>query len=275
MSKSAILFDIGGSKMRLAFSKDGISFEQPEIIETPQDYNVGVAKFVETAKKVAGNEKIDMVVGGIAGPFDEKKRSLVGSPNLQGWIGRPLKADIERELGVNIYIENDAAMVGLGETVFGAGRGNRIVAYITVSTGVGGARLVDGKVDEKLIGFEPGHQLLNIEKNETLQQLIGGRELENRLGKKPREITDPSFWDDYAKKLAFGLCNVCIFWSPDCIVLGGSMITGDPAISVDKTREYLKETLKIFPEIPILKKSELNDVGGLYGALAFMRNITQ
>jgi len=105
----------------------------------------------------------------------------------------------------------------------------------------------------------------------TLEDLISGKALQAETGKHPREITDPAVWDDRAKKLAIGLNNIIVEWSPDCVVLGGSMITGNPAISIDKTAEYLKDILKIFPRLPIIKKAELGDFGGLYGALAFIK----
>jgi len=53
------------------------------------------------------------------------------------------------------------------------------------------------------------------------------------------------------------------------------MITGNPSISVEKTEKYLKEILKIFPKLPVIKKAELGDFGGLYGALAFIKSKQQ
>jgi glucokinase len=50
---------------------------------------------------------------------------------------------------------------GLGEAVFGAGKGREIVVYMTISTGVGGARIVGGKIDASAMGFEPGHQIID------------------------------------------------------------------------------------------------------------------
>ncbi len=64
---------------------------------------------------------------------------------------------------------------------------------------------------------------------------------------------------------------MCVFWSPDVIVLGGSMITGDPSIPLDITEAHLKEILKIYPELPAIKKAELGDSGGLHGALEYIK----
>ncbi len=102
--------------------------------------------------------------------------------------------------------------------------------------------------------------------------MISGKALQEKTGKHPREITDQKVWDEFAKILAFGLNNIIVEWSPNVVVLGGSMITGDPAIPLFKVEMHLKEILKIFPELPAIKKAELGDFGGLYGGLAYLRN---
>ena len=92
-------------------------------------------------------------------------------------------------------------------------------------------------------------------------------------GKKPKEITDPAFWDDMARVLAIGINNTIVHWSPDVVVLGGSMITGEPAIPVDATERYLHDMLKVYPQLPPVKKSELGDHGGLWGALEYAKTL--
>ncbi len=274
-----ILFDIGGTKTRVAYTTDLEKFESPIIISTPPLYEEGIKAIIDAVEKCAGGREIKMLCGGIAGPFNEKKESLVGSPNLKDWIGKPLKKDLGDYFNAKVHIENDSAMVGLGEANFGAGKGFEIVAYMTVSTGVGGARFINGKVDEKSVGFEPGHQIIDADKTlvegvegSQVGYILSGKGVEKRTGKKPKDINEPEFWEKMSEYLAYALNNLSVFWSPDCIVLGGSMITGDPAISVEKTEEKLKEILKIFPEIPVIKKATLEDVGGLYGALAYIKH---
>lgn len=274
-----LIFDIGGTKMRIATSVDLKKFNEPTIVETPRVYEEGIALFKHTAKELIGGESLKAVAGGIAGPFSQKKESLVASPNLQGWIGKPLLEELESSFNVPVHIVNDSALVGLGEAVVGAGKGYEIVVYMTVSTGVGGARLVNGKIDERFIGFEPGHQIIDADKTLCpdcdgiyLGNYISGKALEKRYGKKPYEIKDQSLWDDTLPKwLSYGLHNTIVHWSPEAIVLGGSMIIGDPAISVSATEEYLKDMLKIFPELPKIKKAELGDLGGLYGGMEILK----
>jgi predicted NBD/HSP70 family sugar kinase len=276
-----ILFDIGGTKMRLAFSKDAETFGEPRIVETPKDFKEGIASFVTIAKELASGEKIEGVAGGIAGPLNNEKSMLVNSPNISAWINKPLKTELEKALAAPVSIENDASLVGLGEATHGAGKGRRIVAYITVSTGVGGARIVNGKIDESSMGFEPGHQIINFDndanicpgcnKQGHLEGYVSGNALEQQYGKKPYEIEDEKIWDETAKILAIGLNNTIMHWSPDIVLLGGSMITKEPGISVKKVHYYLKDILRIFPNPPLIEKAALQDIGGLYGALALLK----
>jgi predicted NBD/HSP70 family sugar kinase len=255
---NSILFDIGATKIRVAYSADGEIFEKPKVFETPKNYDEGISLFIKSARECANGREIKSISGGM-------------SRSISGWTYEKFRNDLVDKFGAHVYTENDAAIVGLGEATWGAGRGSKIVAYITVSTGVGGVRIVDGKIDERSIGFEPGKQIIDIDTNKTLEDMISGKALERKTGKHPKEITDPAVWIEHAKILAIGLNNIIVEWSPDCIVLGGSMITGDPAIPLDKTEEYLKEILKIFPKLPAIKVAELGDFGGLYGALAFIK----
>jgi len=274
-----LLFDIGGTKMRLAVSKDGKSFDEPKIVDTPQDFNAGMSLFQKISMELSGGGKIKAVAGGIAGPLDRGKTKLINSPNLPRWVDKPLKETLQKTLKTPVHLENDAAIVGLGEAVNGAGKGEEIVAYITVSTGIGGARIVDGRIDRNIFGFEPGHQI--IDPTGTLCPICGsaghleghlsGVALEARYHKKPYEITDNQVWEEEAKWLAYGLNNTAVYWSPSVIVLGGSMITKSPGISIERVSYHLKKTLTIFPERPRLAKAELGDIGGLYGALEILK----
>jgi len=271
-----LVFDIGGTNMRLAVSRDGKNIAEPKILKTPKDFDEGMLLFKKTALDLSGGEKIKAAAGGIAGPLDGKKERLTNSPNLPGWINKPLKENVEQFIDAPAHIENDAAVAGLGESLVGAGKGYAIVAYITVSTGVGGARIVDGKIDRNAMGFEPGHQIIEINGplcptcgiHGHLEGYISGSALINKYGKKPQDIMDSKVWDEIAYYLALGVHNSLLHWSPDVIVLGGSMMKN---ISLEKVKENLDKILTIFPKAPLIKHAELGDKGGLYGALTIAK----
>jgi predicted NBD/HSP70 family sugar kinase len=286
-----LLFDIGASKTRLAVTDDLDSFGEPLIIETPKNFEDAIGFITRAGMELVSVNRLDSVCGGIAGVLDQSKNRLLRS-NLPKWIGKPLKERLSDSFERPVYLENDSALVGLGEAVFGAGKDYSIVAYITVSTGVGGVRIVNGAIDKSIAGFEPGHQIIasqiscgscdgtefsgpvcpNCGGISHLESYISGTAFEKKYGKKPYEIFDEKIWDEAARVLAVGLNNIVVLWSPDVLVVGGSMMK-KIGIPIEKTREYLKDYLKIFSEPPLLMKAELEDFGGLYGAMAYLRNL--
>ncbi|MEN9920132.1 MAG: hypothetical protein RL538_25 [Candidatus Parcubacteria bacterium] len=275
-----VIFDIGGTKTRVAVSEDLKSYGTPIKFETPMQYEAGVEAICSAALELTGGKPITAIAGGIRGPLKKDKTGISNEVVLTDWINKPLTIDIENKLSAPVFLENDSAIVGLGEAVYGAGKEGAIVAYFTVSTGVGGARYVNGVLDVTSIGFEPGHQILDIDGSifgsdtlHTLENLISGSALERRRGCKPYEIAqDDPVWDELAGYLAVGLRNAILFWSPDVIVLGGSMVVGDPRIMLEVIREKTVEALRGFVPCPIIVDAALRDEGGLYGAMALIKS---
>ncbi len=269
-----IVFDIGGTNTRMASSTDGKTLSDPVIYETPSLFSEGIEKFVKTAKELAREEKIDAIAGGIAGPFNREKSMLAHAPNLPDWNNKPLKQQLENRLQTTVHLENDTAMWGLGEAIHGSGKNNKIVVYITVSTGVGGCRIVDQKIDRSSMGFEPGHQIIDPNGPKCgcggaghLEAFISGSAMQHKFDMHPRNIVDPKIWSEAENYLAIGLFNTCVFWSPDIIVLGGSMMR---SISLDNVQESLMQLNTILPSLPSLALSQLTDVGGLIGSLSYL-----
>jgi predicted NBD/HSP70 family sugar kinase len=271
-----ILFDIGGTKTRVAASTDLVSYGEPLKYETPLSYDEGLKALCDAIVNVSDGAKITALAGGIRGPLNHDKTGIVSEVKLTDWVDKLLAVDLENKFSAPVYLENDTAIVGLGETVFGAGKGYSIVAYHTVSTGVGGARFVDGHIDVSSIGFEPGHQILDIDRSvlgsntpHTLENLVSGTALEKRSGKKPYEIaqSDP-VWNELAGYLAYGLKNTILYWSPDVIVLGGSMVVGDPRILNEDIVRHTKALLGDIEPCPPIVDAKFRDEGGLYGAMA-------
>lgn len=265
-----IVFDIGGTKMRIGIAENFKTISKTVILPTPKSFADGMALFKKASKELANGKKIKAISGGIAGPLDKNKTMILNALNLQGWSKKPLVKELKKIFKSSVYLENDAALAGLGEATFGAGVGKKIIAYLTISTGVGGARIVNEKIDQNSFGFEPGHQIMFFGKEMiTLENLVSGTAIEKKYGKKPYEIYDGKIWDNVAKNLAYGLHNVTVLWSPDVIILGGSVMN---KISIEKVRQHLSAILRIFPKPPLIRKSKLGDLVGLFGALARLKN---
>lgn len=273
-----ILFDIGGTKTRIAFSADLHTFEPAIKFDTPHLYFDGLKAIIDGIHAVSKGRKIQAIAGGIRGPLNHEKTGIVSETVLRDWVGRSITGDITKEFAVPTYLENDTAIVGLGEVIFGAGKGYDIVAYHTVSTGVGGARFVHGRLDVVSVGFEPGHQTLDIDRTilghhivPTLENLVSGTALEKRRGVKPYEISQgDAVWDELASYLAHGLKNTIVYWSPHIIVLGGSMIVGNPRITLESIIRHTELALEGLLPCPVIVDAMLRDEGGLYGAMALI-----
>ena len=270
-----LVFDIGGTHMRVGLSPDGRTVTDQAIFPTPDSLDETINLLKAHYLHHSNNVPLQAAAGGIAGALSHDRSTLLNSPHKPHWNNQPIKQMISTALGIPVFIENDAAIVGLGEATTGPGMGKRIVVYITVSTGVGGARIVDGKIDPSYYGFEPGHQIVSVGEKEDgspvygyLEDFVSGAALKKAFGKLPEEIHDPQVWDDVAFFLALGLNNIIVHWSPDIIVLGGSEMK---SINLDVVKKYLKEIVRIFPELPEIEKAKIDYYGGLYGALEFLK----
>lgn len=273
MSLPFFLFDIGATHSRIGMSFDGEHIEREQMFPTPQSFEEGVSLLEQKAKEISDGQ-IGLSVGGLAGPLDRQKTGVIGAPNLPDWNGKPFAQELGKRLGSEVLLENDTAMVGLGEASYGAGRGFPVVAYMTISTGVNGVRVVDGKIDTNNLGFEIGSQIVDFDGSyesaaEDFEDLVSGASFERRFGMPAHEISDPNIWAEIARLSSLGIANMIFFWSPHVVVLGGSV---SKSIPVNILVDQIHARVKVFPELPEIKIAELGDFGGLWGALCYAKS---
>ena len=151
--------DIGGTKISgvLLDSQDQIL--ATEKAPTPaKDSDAILRTVVEMVQQMSSGRDVLGVGVAAAGFIDASRSEVIYSPNLS-WRNEPLKASLEKELGLPVVIENDANAAGWAEYRFGAGRKVKNMVMITIGTGVGGAIVADGKLYRGGfgIGAELGH----------------------------------------------------------------------------------------------------------------------
>lgn len=275
-----ILFDIGGTKTRVATATDFSELKEIRSFKTPAKFEDGMKLLVGEIKGLLDKGKPVAIAGGVRGILDEMHTGIANDIVLKKWIGKSIVAELQKVFkNVPIFIENDSAMAGIGEAVYGAGKGLEIVAYHTVSTGVGGVKIENGEIDHASIGFEPGKQILDIDRTilgediePTLENLVSGTAVAERMGVKAYEIPQSDMiWNELAGYLAQGLRNTVLYWSPDAIILGGSMIIGDPRIEIDPIRKATAEAMSDIEPVPLITAAKLGDEAGLWGALAVLK----
>ena len=263
------LFDIGATNTRLALAEHN---KIMEIIRTQTDASSsGFAKFLGALHDLTDGKRLTALAGGFPGQVAGERGEIVSARNLPEWLGVPLRSRLEEQFDCDVVVANDVEITGLGECHAGAGSPSGTMVYYTISTGVNAVRIVDGVVDPTVRHFALGRQVTQQSGGHavSLEQLAGGGELERRMKQAPRDIKDPKVWREIEAYVATAIYNTCLYWDPDRIVFGGSMMR-------DVTIEGIQKRLFEFParayaEWPQLVRASLKDDAGIYGALVLLK----
>jgi glucokinase len=194
------------------------------------------------------------------GPLDPHTGVVHSPPNLPGWGTLPFAALLEEALGLPTNLINDANAACLGEFHAGSGRGHRNLVYFTISTGIGGGVIVDGRLAEGSTGMagELGHMTIdrlgpicNCGNVGCLETLASGTAIARRFqealeaGEKSivsewighasatardvargAEMGDPlasAVFTDAAECIGIGVVNCIHIFNPDIVALGGGV----------------------------------------------------
>src|SRR5262245_37448849 len=115
------------------------------LLTTPQPQNSKLKPQNPGLSRVEGSKLIGVGVS-FGGPVEADGRTVRLSMHVPGWENTALADRIEREFGVPAAVANDGDAAALAEHRFGAGRGVRHMLYMTVSTGIGGGIIIDGRL---------------------------------------------------------------------------------------------------------------------------------
>jgi len=275
-----VSIDLGGTNTRIASSKDLGNILNVEKVKTEQNIALEKKIIITAIEKLCLEEVIDGICVGVPGFVNKKAKKfekIVNIPSFSELSYEDLFGDV-----VNpdlVIAENDATLAGLGEAVLGAGQDYEVVAYLTLSTGVGGVRIAGKKIDPTQNFSEPGHMRIqedgllcpHCHQKGCISAYISGASFEDVYKVRPSQCEDRGVWEEYAKKLTLLIINVISMWGPNVIVLGGSIS--------NKYEEYFKDSLfdnlskQNFFTIPPILKSKLDDNSGLYGGLVLLNQV--
>lgn len=252
---NTLVFDIGGTNMRTALlTKEGIG--EVTRHKTPEDPYDILSYFEQYGD-------VDRVVGCFAGILDDEGR-VVSSTNRASWKGFAFSEEIGRSLQAEVVIRNDAELAGLGEAVYGAGKGYTSVAYLCFGTGVGTALIRSGAIEPHSSDGAARYGIITLTDNTTLEERMGGHALTETY-RKPLAELPRSVWEERTPFLVEGVMNAVHQWSPDVVILGGSLIDEEDGFRMHDIESLARERFNIM--IPILRAS-LKDESGLWGAKA-------
>lgn len=141
--------DIGGTSMRAAvIALDGALRAQAQIPTTEgRDGDDLFARLAGLCRGVveASGGPVAAIGVGCAGPM-VYPAGEVSPLNVPHWRGFPLRERLQAAFGLPTIVDNDAKAVAVGEHWLGAGRDERHLVGMVVSTGVGGGIILDGRL---------------------------------------------------------------------------------------------------------------------------------
>ena len=152
MKKDVIGVDLGGTKISTAISTIEGNILANVVLPTKAEEGEAavLGRIVQSIDEVivgssTSIDEIEAIGIGSPGPLDAKKGIIITTPNLP-FKNYNLVQPLKEKYNIPVYLDNDANAAAIGEYMFGAGKGKNSIVYFTVSTGVGGGAVLDGKV---------------------------------------------------------------------------------------------------------------------------------
>lgn len=284
--------EIGGTKLQLGLGAgDGHIAALWRGAVNPAEGGEGIRKQIERAvPELLAKANLDRgaLRGagiGFGGPTDDATRTVIKSHQIAGWDGFPLADWVSDLVGVPAVLCNDADVAGLGEALFGAGKGLSPVFYITIGSGIGGGLIIDGQIYRGVgrgaaeighlqvfaEGLERDHYMMSLEDcasgwaiAEAGAEWVDAREhrdtpLRRLSGCDPEKVTgalvveaaregDADALDviyNARNAIAQAICQVIVLLCPRRIVIGGGVSLMGDDLLFDPIRHFVARD--VFP----------------------------
>jgi glucokinase len=296
---------VGATNLRVAVF-EGTRLKAKKTVPTPtQGGPYSVAERIIVEARRLGLEEPDSVGVASIGPLDLERGAVVNTPNnpLRTFY---LREPLSRELKARVVVANDCVAAVWGEKVLGRGRDLSDLAYITISSGIGGGFIVDGNL---LIGWrgnahEVGHLVVDYRSGvrcgcggvghwEAIASGSGiprtayvkskswkGRKTRAYVLASRRELDPPTLYrlarekDEFAEELvselnrvhAAGIASVAAAFDPKIVFMGGSIFLNNMDLMIGEITEFLKDYSLLEP--PRIEAATFGEDAPLMGALA-------
>lgn len=305
--------DLGGTQVRAGLAQDGQVLARAS---RPTDVAGGpraiIAQFEALVAEVAsraGGRPLAGIGVSAPGPLDSASGVVLGIPTLPGWQDFPLREVMATRFGLPVIVENDGLAAAFGEWRFGAGRGVDHLVYVTVSTGIGGGVIADGRLLRGRRGMagHVGHMRLATEgprcpcgtigcfeafasgtalgerarlaaarqPDGFLAAAAGNEHLEGRHVLAGARAGDPAclaLLDQEADYLARGFASLVHLFSPEIIIMGGGVSQAFDLMADRIIAQVRRDVMPAFRDVRIVP-ALLGDNSGLVGAAALATQI--
>lgn len=289
--KTYIGVDLGGTNIRAAkVDEDGNILQ---ILKDSSEPDKGVDhvmnKMINLIESIDDYEECVGIGLGIPGPIDTINGKIIVSTNLPKLVGYPIAEHISKHFNKPVFMDNDVKVAALGEAVLGGGKGYPIVYYVTISTGIGGALVIDKNVISGQNGHAGEVGNISIDRNRKKYNVLNVGAVENeasgtaitRIGKetfgehienagdvfalakegneKAMEIVENMSYD-----LAMMFSTIAHIVDPHVFVVGGGVMKAKD-VFFDKMEKYYRDMIHVGMQ-PVVFKEALLDEPGIVGA---------
>lgn len=307
-NKYVIGIDLGGTKISGAIADFNGDIISKYIIPTNshEGEKVVLERITTVIEKVIEESKIDkdkiLAIGiGSPGPLDAKKGIILTTPNLP-FKNFNIVKPLEDKFNISVHLDNDANAAAIGEYVFGAGQGTNNMVFITVSTGIGGGAILNGKIyrGNTCNALEIGHTTIekdgpkcNCGNYGCAEALASGTAI-GRSAKEAVEKGEKTSLSSYEKITAYevfkeaekgdavaqkvldkalnylGICvaNVIASFDPEMVIIGGGVSKGGNIVFQKVEEVVSKRCFKAMSENTKIVPAALGTDAGVIGAVA-------
>ena len=227
----------------------------------------------------------------LAGQINEETGVAEASENLY-WDEVPFRDMIQAATGLPVGLGHDVRAGGLAEQTLGGLKGVEDGLFLAIGTGIGGAMLIQGKLNSHKFGGEIGH--LNVGSDRPcacgssgcLETMATGPSIARRYFEKSgisvvgalevsqrSELGDPSalgVWSEAASSLSLALTSYISVLAPEVIVIGGGVSKSGEGL-LGPLRATLESQL-VWQGMPLIRTSSLGDLATCIGASILARN---
>jgi glucokinase len=301
--EAVLALDIGGTKLAAAVMTGGGAVLGTLVEPTHRElgWRSVVERLFDMGRRAIERAQAPGVRAvGIAcgGPLDAASGTLISPPHLPGWCNVPIGPLATEAFGAPFALQNDATAAALAEYRFGEGRGAAAMLYLTISTGIGGGAVIDGRLQLGTTGngTEFGHltvlrggRLCSCGRHGCVEAYASGTSIAARateaieggrtssLSALP-EITaaevsraaaagDPlarEVWEETVDLLGTAVTDLVNVFEPDVVVLGGG-VTRAGAMLLDPVRALVAR--EAMPPAAAAARVTLAGLGDLVGVL--------
>lgn len=284
MEKLYLGIDLGGTKIAAGLLRGQELIAQKEVPTLAKEgLQAVLGRIVALCRDVIGQNPVQAI--GIGVPGAVRKGGLVADcPNL-GWENVPLSALLEKELGLPVFVGNDANCAALAEVRLGAAAGCENCVLLTLGTGVGGGLILNGKIYDGRRGFggEVGHMLFahngeicGCGAPGCMERYCAAPALARYAGvETPREVISsllagedrfaPAL-ETYAACLGSAVAGLVNLFDPDMILLGGGVCVLGEMLTAPVARTARARVLVQSDDFPPIALAKLGNTAGLLGA---------